>query len=101
MRPEMHWLEAGSAVSAEDLCHVCRITMRELQEIVSYGVPQPSGPQDAWSFSADWLLPLRQAARMGREFDLDLFAVSVLAGHLHRIDELERELRELRARIRP
>jgi len=43
-------------------------------------------------------MPLRQAARLRHDLDLDLFAVAILLGYLERIEGLEGELRSLRAR---
>ncbi|HET8747721.1 MAG TPA: hypothetical protein VFM98_19130 [Ramlibacter sp.] len=42
-------------------------------------------------------LVLREAARLQKDFDLDLFTTGLLAGYLLRIDTLESELGRLRA----
>jgi chaperone modulatory protein CbpM len=97
-QPEMHWLDAEETVGADELCRACRITIEELHEIVGYGAPAPRA-SDARLFAADWLMPLREAARLRRDFDLDLFAASLVAEHLHRIAALEQEIRALRARL--
>jgi hypothetical protein len=91
-----HWLDAHETIDAHDLCRACRITIEELSEIAGYGAPAPLGDASQPLFSADWLMPLRQAVRLRRQYDLDLFAVSILAEHLRRIDALEVELRTLR-----
>ena len=95
---EWLWLEARETVDAQELCRVCRVSVEELREIVGYGVPTVPG-READTFGADWLMPLREAARLRRDFDLDLFSVSLVARYLHRIDALEHELRGLRARL--
>lgn len=96
---EMHWLDAKETIGAEELCRACRITIEELREIADYGAPASLRAGDVQLFTADWLMPLREAARLRRDFDLDLFAASLAAQHLHRIAALEQELRTLRARL--
>ncbi len=95
-----HGLDAQETLGAEELCLACRITIEELEEIVGYGALTPVHGASPRLFGADWLMPLREAARMKRDFDLDLFAVSLVADYLHRIDALEHEVRVLRSRLR-
>jgi chaperone modulatory protein CbpM len=96
---DWHRLDAQETVGAEELCRACRLTIEELHEIVGYGVLAPLRHNDPQLFGADWLMPLREAARMRHDFDLDLFAVSLITDYLHRIDALEHELRALRSRL--
>ena len=95
---DWQWLDARDTLAADELCRVCRITLEELDEIVAYGAisPVPSQPR---MFAADWLMPLRTATRLRHDFDLDLFAVGLILDYLHRIDELEGEVRSLRAHL--
>lgn len=95
-----HGLDAQETLAEEELCRACRITIDELEEIVGYGALAPVRGAEPRLFGADWLMPLREAARMKRDFDLDLFAVGLIADYLHRIDALEHELRVLRSRMR-
>jgi chaperone modulatory protein CbpM len=96
---EMHWLDAEQTIAADELCSACRLTIQELHEIVGYGALAPARAGGSLTFTADWVMPLREAARLRRDFDLDLFAASLVAEHLHRIAALEEELRALRARF--
>ena len=50
-------------------------------------------------FSVECLAPLREAARLRRDFDLDLFALAVLLDYLARIDTLERQLHSLQSHL--
>jgi chaperone modulatory protein CbpM len=95
---EWQWLDARETIAADELCRACRITAQELEEVIGYGVlpPLPSQPR---VFAADWLMPLRAATQLRRDFDLDLFTMGLLLDYLHRIDELEREMRSLRAHL--
>ena len=43
--------------------------------------------------------PLREAARLRADYDLDLFTVSLLLGYLQRIAQLEQQLRALNAHV--
>lgn len=42
-------------------------------------------------------LALREAVRLRRDFDLDLFSTGLLAGYIRRITELQTEIDQLRA----
>jgi hypothetical protein len=52
-----------------------------------------------WVFSADYVMPLRKAGRLRRDFDLDLFTAGLLLDQLLRIDALETQVRALQARL--
>ena len=91
---EWMWLDARRAVEAGELARMCGLTLQEVAELVDYGALEPL--QDG-TFRADLVAPLRQALQVRVRFDLDLFTAGLLAGHLHRIEALERELRALRA----
>jgi len=100
--PEWHWLDAQETIPAQDLCRACRISSAELLELVEYGALQPvAGHADHadHAFSAEWVVPLREATRLRRAFDLDLFTVGLVLDYLNRIEGLERELRSLRAHL--
>lgn len=98
---DWQWLDARETVDADELCRACRISLEELDEIVAYGALAPLAIGHRRVFAADCLVPLRTAAQMRRDFDLDLFAVGLILDYLHRIDELERELGSLRAHLPP
>ncbi len=96
--PEWLWLDESHTVGHAELCDACGLGPGDLDELVDYGAltPLPDGPAGP-RFSAQCLLPLRDAARMGRDYDLDLFTVGTLLGLLARIDVLERRLQALAA----
>jgi chaperone modulatory protein CbpM len=96
---DWQWLDARDTLAADELCRACRITLEELDEIVGYGVLSPLPVREQRVFAADWLVPLRTATQMRRDFDLDLFAVGLILDYLHRIEELEREVNSLRAHL--
>jgi chaperone modulatory protein CbpM len=51
------------------------------------------------------VVPLRTAAKLRQDFDLDLFTVAILLGNLSRIEILQRQVQQLQAllpaRLRP
>lgn len=97
---EIAWLDQRETITVTELSRVCALSADELGELVGYGVLTPVGqPPQETLFSAEWVMPLRQAARLRRDLDLDLYAVAILLGYLRRIDDLEGELHSLQARL--
>ena len=97
---ELAWLDDRHSVSVAELCQACALSAAELQELVDYGALVPLGdPSHEMLFSAAWVMPLRRAARLRSDFDLDLYAVSLLLRCMERIEGLESELQSVRARL--
>ena len=97
---EFAWLDGRETITVTELTRVCALSVAEIDELVGYGVLAPlRNPPHETLFSAEWVMPLRQAARLRRDLDLDLFAVAILLGYLQRIDGLESELRSLQAQL--
>ncbi len=97
---EIAWLDQRETITVTELARACALSADELGELVGYGVLAPVGqPPGEVLFSAEWVMPLRQAARLRRDLDLDLYAVAILLGYLRRIDALEVELHSLQARL--
>jgi chaperone modulatory protein CbpM len=97
---EVGWLDSRETLSVAELSRVCGLSAAELDELVEYGALNPihrNVPER--SFSAECVAALRAAGRLRRDFDLDLFAVAILMGYLNRIEELEREVKSLRAHL--
>ena len=97
---EVAWLDARETLTAAELARACGLTAAELDELVEYGALAPIDPRPSQRvFSAECVVPLRTASRLRLDFDLDLFAVAILLRYLNRIEELERELKSLRAQV--
>ena len=94
------WLDGRESISVTELSRVCALSAGELDELIGYGalVPLAATAQETL-FSAEWVMPLRRAARLRRDLDLDLYAVAILLGYLQRIEGLESELRSAQARL--
>ncbi|MBC7682864.1 MAG: hypothetical protein H7172_11055 [Ferruginibacter sp.] len=117
---EWVWLDASETMTLPELSRCCGIDPADLEELVDYGalVPlqattqpatQPSQPPSDPPldppldpppvFSAEWVTPLRTANKLRSDFDLDLFCVALLMGHLNRIEALERQVKSLQALV--
>jgi chaperone modulatory protein CbpM len=97
---EVAWLDARETVTLAELSRVCGLNASELEELQEYGALQPLDAAAAERhFSSECVGPLRHAARLRRDFDLDLFAVALLLDYLHRIDALERQVKSLQAHL--
>lgn len=97
---EIGWLDARETLTAVELSHACGMSAAELDELVEYGALNAIRRNESERvFSAECVVTLRAAGRLRRDFDLDLFAVAILLGYLNRIEELEREVKSLRAHL--
>jgi len=82
------------------LIEVSGLPEPELRELVDDGALAPvdmTAPR--WSFDAQALVIARTAGRLRRELDLDAHALAVVLRFVGRIEELETELRALRAGV--
>jgi len=97
---EVAWLDARETVTATELALACGLEAAELDELIEYGALAPIRRHEAERiFSAECVSPLRTAGRLRKDFELDLFTVSILMRYLNRIEELEREVKSLRAHL--
>lgn len=97
---EVTWLDTRETVSMTELSGICGLTEAELRELVEYGALAPLDRQQPDPvFSSERIGGLRRAARLRRDFELDLFAVALLLDYLDRIDALERHIKSLEAQV--
>jgi chaperone modulatory protein CbpM len=97
---EFAWTDLRETVTVAELARSCGLTADEVRELVDYGGLRPLPlPGTELVFSVDALPALREAARLRRDFDLDLFAVAILLGYLDRIEALERQVHSLQAHM--
>lgn len=97
---EFAWSDVRETLTAAELARASGLTVDDVRELVDYGGLRPlphAGPEPM--FRAEVLTALREAARVRRDFDLDLFAVAVLLGYLDRIAALERQVHSLQAHL--
>lgn len=92
-------LDTTEIISLTELAQCCGMSPAELDELVDYNalVPLTSLPERA--FSAHWVTPMRTAAKLRLDFDLDLFTVAMLLEKLIQIALLERQVQALQALV--
>ena len=94
-------LDASETVTLAELSHCCGMTAGELDELVDYCALVPLAPAAERIFSAHWVVPLRAASKLRRDFDLDVFTVAIVLDHLNRIEILETQVLSLMALLSP
>jgi chaperone modulatory protein CbpM len=91
-------LDASTTITLSELAQCCGMSAAELDELVDYNALTPMTDSAAGRvFSAHWVVPLRTAAQMRLDFDLDVFTVAILLGKLIQIELLERQVQSLQA----
>ncbi len=90
-------LWGSNTVTFSDLCDACSMSAAELDELMEYGALKATQPaSQALVFDAECIAPLREAGKLRRDYDLDLFMVVILMDFLKRIASLEQQLRSSR-----
>ena len=98
---ESAWMNEQARVTLEELAALSGLPDASLRELVEYGVLVPANPDERtrWTFSAHYVVAVRTAGRLRRDFDLDPNALAVTLSLLERIRDLESQLQGLRARL--
>jgi len=93
-------IDERGVIEWTQLIEISGMPEAELRELVDDGalVPVDIG-SSSWSFDAHALPIARAAGRLRRELDLDAHALAVVLRFVARIEELEAELRALRAGV--
>jgi chaperone modulatory protein CbpM len=93
-------IDERGAIEWTQLIEISGMPEAELRELVDDGalVPVDIG-SPSWSFDAHALPIARAAGRLRRDLDLDAHALAVVLRFIARIEELEAELRALRAGV--
>jgi chaperone modulatory protein CbpM len=93
-------LDSVTEVTWTQLVSASGLTEGELRELVQYGALVPRDPDaPTWTFESRWLVVARTVAHLHHDFELDAHAVSVVLSYVERINELEAEVRKLRAQL--
>jgi chaperone modulatory protein CbpM len=94
------WLDGRVLVSLAELSECTGVTETVLRELVEYGALAPSDPRAGeWTFSADWVVRVRTAARVCQDLELETRALALTLSYLDRIHRLEEEVRRLSAQL--
>lgn len=91
-------LDTTQIITLQELAECSGMSAADLDELMDYNAlaPLPDTAPDV-VFSAHWAVPLRTAAKLRIDFDLDLFTVAILLGKLLQIEMLERQVQSLQA----
>ena len=96
---ELEWMDSAEPLALDELARLTGLRAEELEELLDYGALTPLEPGgDILLFPLHCVAPLRRAASLRRDYDLDLFAMVVLLDQLRRIESLEQQLHSLQAR---
>jgi chaperone modulatory protein CbpM len=96
---EMLWFEEHS-ITLSELSELCALPLPLLEDLVGGGAILPlEGGSSEPRFGAQALSAARAARRLRDDFELDAAGLSLALGLLDRVQELEHEIRALRARL--
>jgi chaperone modulatory protein CbpM len=97
---EAVWLDETGDVTLVELAACSGLTERELRDLVDLGALEPLNPDATdWSFGSKCIVAARAASRLRNDFELDTQGLAVVLSLLERVQELERELQRVHARL--
>lgn len=94
---EARWLVEGAELTLAELAEAAGVPEALLADLVEIGALEPVAPRAPWSFTARYVGSVRSAGRLREHFELDAAGLSVALRLLERIEDLEKEIRMLRA----
>jgi hypothetical protein len=96
---EVEWMDSAEPLTLDELARLTGLRVSDLEELLDYGALTPLEPADSIPlFPLVCVTPLRSAARLREDYDLDLFAMVVVLDQLRRIESLEQQLHALQVR---
>ncbi|RTZ48161.1 hypothetical protein EKL30_04205 [Candidimonas sp. SYP-B2681] len=97
---ESVWLDANDMCSFEHLVQVSGLTNDNLLDLIDAGVIKPANDDPAnYSFPVSCIVLARTARRLRDDFELDSEGLALAVNLLQRIEALQSELHELRAKF--
>jgi hypothetical protein len=97
---EALWIDEAKIVPLAELAERSGLTESQLRELVDYGALAPVDPAAAqWTFQTQYIVAARIAYRLHHDFELPPEGLAVVMGLVERVQALEAELRDLRARL--
>lgn len=97
---EAVWLEDRAGMSLDELTELSGLPSEVLRELVDCGVLVPAttgGSQ--WRLTSASITAVQTAGRLRSDFELDASALALVVRLLDRIQQLEAQLRHLRAQV--
>jgi len=96
---EALWIDEQPIVPLEELAERSGLSVSQLRELVDYGAIAPVDSDAAqWTFQTQCIVAARIAYRLHHDFELPPEGLAVVMGLVERVQALEAELRDLRAR---
>ncbi|HKO88821.1 MAG TPA: chaperone modulator CbpM [Burkholderiales bacterium] len=83
----------------EELLNLSGLHQDEVHELIELGFLQTHEENDVRFFSTQSLVQARRAARLRRDFDLNISGMVLALSYLERIDVLERRIKELECHL--
>lgn len=97
---EAVWLTEELELSLAEVAELSGLSEAELRELVDYGAITPVNPDSPqWVFHGRCLVTVRTACRLRVSFDLAPHDLALVVSLLDRIQDLEAQLRSLRAQL--
>lgn len=90
------WLHA-QRITLVELSEACGLPVATVEELVEYGALAPADA--AGTFRAECVARVRDAVRLCGDLELETHAMALVVRFLGRIDDLESEVRRLRAQL--
>jgi hypothetical protein len=93
-------LDEPTALTFDDLVARSGLTAGVLRELVEYGALDPidRGARE-WMFESRVIVIARTAHRLHRDLELDSYALAVALRYVEQVENLQREVRRLRAML--
>ena len=93
-------LRGDRRISLTELKQVSGLTIREIEELVDFGVLEAQGKDpDEWIFSSHCITVVRKAIRLKKDFDLNPSGIALALTYSEQIQELETRLHELECQL--
>lgn len=103
MKPERIdavWIEEHYSLSIDELDERWGLNRTQLNELIAYGVLEPTAMRGGQGgFTLESVSLLQTACRLQRDLELDTHAVGIVLDLLKQVRALESELSALRARL--
>jgi chaperone modulatory protein CbpM len=95
---EMLWLDEHTTITLSELAELSGMSPDDISELIDYGVISPiEAHATQATFHAHYVITAKTAQRLRTDFELDTHGVALAMMLIERVQELEAQLRELRA----